>query len=56
MAEAVNSKNALYDRAKAISPDGTIPMQRLQGTIDVLKTRLFSSVSNWHTDENGNIM
>ena len=56
VAEMVNRKNALYDRAAAISPDGTIPMQRLEGTIDILKNRLYSSVSNWYTDENGNIM
>jgi hypothetical protein len=56
VAEAVNRKNALYDRAQAISPDGSIPMMRLKGTMDVLKTRLTSSVSNWYTDDNGNIV
>ena len=56
VAELVNQKNAFFDRAKAISADGTIPMMRLKGTMDVLKTRLFSSVSNWYTDENGNIV
>lgn len=56
VAEMVNRKNALYDRAAAISPDGTIPMQRLEGSIDILKNRLYSSVSNWYTDDHGNIM
>lgn len=56
VAEAVHRKNALYDRAKAIDADGSVPMTRLKGTIDVLKTRLFSSVSNWYTDDQGNIV
>lgn len=55
-AELVNQKGAFFDRAKAISTDGTLPMQRLKGTMDVLKTRLYSSVSNWYTDDNGNIV
>lgn len=56
IAEIVNSKRSLYDRAKAISGDGSIPAQRLEGMIDVLKTRLTSAVSNWYTDENGNLI
>ena len=46
----------LYDRAKALSGDGSIPARRLEGMIDVLKTRLTSAVSNWYTDENGNLI
>lgn len=56
IAEIVNQKKSLYDRSKAISGDGSIPAQRLEGMIDVLKTRLSSSVSNWYTDENGNLI
>lgn len=56
IAEIINSKKALYDRSKAISGNGSIPAQRLEGMIDVLKTRLSSSVSNWYTDENGNLI
>lgn len=56
IAEAVEQKAALYDRSKAISQDGTIPAKRLEGMIDVLRTRLTSSVSNWYTDENGNLI
>lgn len=52
----LNQKKALYDRSKAISGDGSIPAQRLEGMIDVLKTRLSSSISNWYTDENGNLI
>ena len=56
IAEIVNQKKALYDRVKAISGDGSIPARRLEGMIDVLRTRLTSSVSNWYTDENGNLI
>ena len=56
IAEVLNQKKALYDRSKVISADGSIPAKRLEGMIDVLKTRLSSSVSNWYTDENGNLI
>ena len=56
IAENVNNKKSLYDRAKAISDDGSLPAKRLEGTIDVLRTRLISSLSNWYTDENGNVI
>ena len=56
IAEIVNNKKSLYDRAKAISDDGSLPAKRLEGTIDVLRTRLISSLSNWYTDENGNVI
>lgn len=56
IAEIINQKQALYDRSKAISQDGSIPAKRLEGMIDVLKTQLTSSVSNWYTDENGNLI
>ena len=56
IAEVLNQKQALYDRSQAISPDGSIPAKRLEGMIDVLRTRLTSSISNWYTDENGNLI
>lgn len=56
IAEILNQKKALYDRSRAISADGSIPAKRLEGMIDVLKTRLSSSISNWYTDEDGNLI
>ena len=56
IAEILNNKRSLYDRAKAISGDGSIPAKRLEGMIDVLRTRLSSAISNWYTDENGNLI
>ena len=56
LADLIDQKNALYDRAKAISIDNTFFADRLNGRIDVLKNQLLSTVSNWYTDEQGNIM
>lgn len=56
LADLIDQKNALYDRAKAISAGNTIFADRLNGRIDVLKNQLLSTVSNWYTDEQGNIM
>lgn len=56
IAEDLNQKKSLYDRSKAITDEGSIPANRLEGMIDVLKTRLSSSTSNWYTDANGNIV
>lgn len=56
LADLVNQKNALFSRAKAINGDGSIYMDRLEGTIDVLKNRLLSSSSSWYTDDEGNLI
>ena len=56
IADLIEQKNALYERAKAISQNGTLFTDRLNGQIDVLKTQFLSTVSNWYTDENGNII
>ena len=55
-ADLVNQKNALFSRAKAINGNGSIYIDRLEGTIDILKNRLLSSSSSWYTDDNGNIV
>lgn len=56
LADLIEQKNALYERAKALTSDGSLYTRRLNGQIDVLKTQLLSTVSNWFTDDNGNIM
>jgi len=56
LADLIDQKNSLYDRAQAITKDGSIYMERLEGTINVLKNQLSSVVSSWYTDENGNII
>ena len=56
LADLIEQKNALYERAKIISESGSIYADRLNGQIDVVKNQILSSVSNWHTDDNGNII
>lgn len=56
LADMIDQKNTLYDRAEAINRDGSIYMQRLEGQINVLKNQLTSSISSWYTDRNGNIV
>ena len=56
MAELVKAKNALFDRAGAISSNGKLAAERLEGVIDVMRNKLSSTTSNWYTDDNGNIM
>lgn len=56
MAEQVRRNRDVYRRAASISKDGTIHSDILEGAIDVMKTQLLSSASNWRTDENGNII
>lgn len=56
LADLIDQKNTLYERAKAISGDGSIYTDRLNGQIDVLRVQLKSVVSNWYTDDQGNII
>lgn len=56
LAEEVRRNRGIYKRAAAISKDGKIQSNVLEGAIDVMKTQLLSSASNWRTDENGNII
>ena len=56
LSDLIEQKNALYERARAITKNGTIYADRLNGQIDVLRNQLLSTVSNWYTDEQGNIL
>lgn len=56
MAEIIKAKNAMYDRAGAISSSGELASQRLSGVIDVLRNKLSSTTSNWYTDDGGNLI
>ncbi len=55
-AEGMQQKKSLYDRAAAIGADGSIYVERLEGTINLERTRLMSAISSWYTDDKGNIM
>lgn len=56
LADLIDQKNSLFSRAEAISGDGSIYMDRLNGTIDILKNKLLSTSSSWYTDDSGNII
>ncbi len=56
VADLVEQKKTLFKRAEAITSDGSLATDRLNGAIDLLTTRLSSAVSNWYTDERGNII
>lgn len=56
LADLIDQKASLYNRAEAISGDGQIQIDRLNGTIDVLRNRLLSTTSSWYTDDEGNII
>lgn len=56
MAEIVKAKNAVFERAGAISSSGQLASARLDGMIDLMRNQLSSTVSNWYSDENGNLI
>lgn len=56
LSNQVKQGKDVYERAAAISKDGTIQSTLLEGAIDVLKTKLISTSSNWRTDDLGNII
>ena len=55
-AQVLKDEQSVFERARAISKEGTFGADKLNGIIDVLQNKLMSSVSNWYTDDNGNIM
>ena len=56
LSDLIEQKNTLYDRAKAITKNGTFYVDRLNGQIDVMRNQIKSTVSNWYTDESGNLL
>lgn len=56
VASQVKSKVGMYDRASAISSDGTIPATSIEGSINTEATALTGCGSTWYTDSDGNIM
>lgn len=56
LSDMLQQKNSLYERASAISADGTMYTSRLEGQINLLTTQLSSASSNFYTDSNGNLV
>lgn len=53
LADMLQQKNTLYERAGAINANGSIYIDRLNGAIDVMKNKIMSTLSNWYTDDSG---
>ena len=56
IAEDVRGKADVYDRSRLISSAKTISANALQGIIDVSRTSILATASNWGTDVYGNIV
>jgi hypothetical protein len=56
ISQKVRDRAGVWDRGNQFNVDGSLNTSWLNGTIDVLANGLNSAVSNWHTDENGNII
>lgn len=56
LADLIDQKSSLYERAEAIGRDGSLLIDRLNGMIDVQKNKLLSTTSSWYTDDAGNII
>lgn len=54
--EEMRRNKDIYERAVAISKDGTINSSILEGAIDTMKTKILSTASNWQTDDKGNLL
>lgn len=53
LADLVDQRNSVYERARAINENGTLPTENLEGPLD-LQTHLIDSPNSlWHTDETG---
>lgn len=55
-ADIVKDKQAIYERAKALSANGTLAAAYLDGEIDLLKNKMLSTASGIYTDDNGNLV
>lgn len=56
LANLVDQKNALYERAQVIGSNGKMAAERLNGQINILANRLSAATSSWYTDDRGNIL
>ena len=56
LSDMLQQKKTVYERAGAISDAGTLRTDLLEGKINLLTTQLSSALSNWYTDEQGNLI
>lgn len=53
LADIVDQRNIIYERARVINENGTIPTENLTGPIDIQEHAIESPNSLWHTDSTG---
>lgn len=53
IADMVNQRNSIYERARIINENGTLPTENLVGTIDIQEHTINSPLSLWKTDDSG---
>lgn len=56
IAELVAQKKDIYARASALTAGGQLSAYMLNGIIDVNRVQILSTMSNWRTDNNGNMI
>ena len=56
VANELKNKMSVYKRAEALTTDGLLAAERLEGAIDAAKLKIFGGSSTWYTDEKGNMV
>ena len=56
LANILDQKNAVYDRAKAINKDGLVDTSLLYGDFDTSKFNFYNSIGDWSIDPSGNFV
>lgn len=56
VANELKNKMSVYKRAEALTTDGKLAAERLEGAIDTAKLKIFGGNSTWYTDEIGNMV
>lgn len=56
IAQLVEEKKQIYARASALTERGQLSAAALNGIIDVNRVQILSTMSNWYTDEDGNML
>ena len=56
VAKQMKANQPIYDRSKALNSNGTLSSTNLEGAIELHRTALLASGSNWYTDDNNNMI
>lgn len=56
LADIVDQREAIYERAKAISQTGTLPAEKVEGLISIEDNGIDGGTSGWKTDSDGGLI